>query len=349
MTSPLLPSSLSLSVGTLRSKWQLAKSATSPWRPVIRTDIYNRPFPPLLPPPLPPHLSKSCHSMPPLSQIPRLLSHHLLPAPPSRCSPVRPHPPSRCLPRLSTRLPGRRHPSKTLSIITRRSVRDVCFVTSMIVEATMSLGTYRLLLLCSSSVTSLLNIRVSTNPLFFLSFSLSFSPLFSLASFLLSSNVFSQAVCSDAVTVILSFCSAPTLTVCSAVSRLWRKLAVSDELWGNLCRKEFGVCPDAMKPSPDPVKKLFIMTHKSLLVSERGRRRRVEEKEEGRDERFRALFLSTRSSLLFRVVTNKQHNLSPSLRPAEREEEHLGQRDRQSCRPLPFRSGTTGLFGSASF
>jgi len=68
----------------------------------------------------------------------------------------------------------------------------------------------------------------------------------------------------DVVPIILSYCDAHTLARASAVSREWRRLALRNELWENLCRQTFGVSAREMNPRPDPVKQLYILSHRHL-------------------------------------------------------------------------------------
>lgn len=78
-------------------------------------------------------------------------------------------------------------------------------------------------------------------------------------------NIMANVIISnDVIPNILSYCDAPTLAKCACVCREWRYFCASDELWENLCRTKFGVSATQMKPSPDPVKILYIVSHQRM-------------------------------------------------------------------------------------
>jgi len=76
----------------------------------------------------------------------------------------------------------------------------------------------------------------------------------------------------DIVPTILSYCDALTLARASGVCRQWRTLASSNAYWERLCRAKFGVCPDQIRPRPDPAKLLYVLTHRSLREACRAER-----------------------------------------------------------------------------
>mmetsp|Transcript_15054 Transcript_15054/g.27350 ORF Transcript_15054/g.27350 Transcript_15054/m.27350 type:complete len:191 (+) Transcript_15054:130-702(+) len=69
---------------------------------------------------------------------------------------------------------------------------------------------------------------------------------------------------SDVVPQILSFCDARTLSRASCVCRSWSIMANANELWTQLCKEIFGVSPSQLKPSPDPTRILYVMSHLKL-------------------------------------------------------------------------------------
>lgn len=68
----------------------------------------------------------------------------------------------------------------------------------------------------------------------------------------------------DIVPTILSYCDARTVSRASCVCREWHAISLNNDLWENLCRNKFGVSAKEIKPSPDPTKLLYIMTHRRL-------------------------------------------------------------------------------------
>ena len=66
----------------------------------------------------------------------------------------------------------------------------------------------------------------------------------------------------DIIPTILSYCDAKTLSRASCVCHEWRNIALSNELWENLCKHRFGVSSFEIKPRPDPTKLLYIWTYK---------------------------------------------------------------------------------------
>ncbi|KAL3930392.1 MAG: hypothetical protein SGBAC_011784 [Bacillariaceae sp.] len=71
-------------------------------------------------------------------------------------------------------------------------------------------------------------------------------------------------ILNDVIPNILSFCDGSTLARAACVCTEWRDLCNRNELWENLCRQTFGVSPEALTPSPDPVKKLYVLSHMHL-------------------------------------------------------------------------------------
>lgn len=69
---------------------------------------------------------------------------------------------------------------------------------------------------------------------------------------------------SDIVPIILSYCDAESLSRTACVSREWHRLSLCNDLWENLCRETFGVSAFEIKPHPDPIKQLYILSHKHL-------------------------------------------------------------------------------------
>mmetsp|Transcript_7908 Transcript_7908/g.16736 ORF Transcript_7908/g.16736 Transcript_7908/m.16736 type:complete len:175 (-) Transcript_7908:163-687(-) len=68
----------------------------------------------------------------------------------------------------------------------------------------------------------------------------------------------------DVFPIVLSFCDAPSLCRASLCCREFQSLCLSDALWENLCRTRFGVCPDQLRPRPDPAKMLYALTHRKF-------------------------------------------------------------------------------------
>jgi|Transcript_852 hypothetical protein len=68
----------------------------------------------------------------------------------------------------------------------------------------------------------------------------------------------------DIIPTILSYCDGPTVARASCVCREWHQFSQCNELWENLCKHRFGVSASEIKPSPDPVKRLYIMSHRQL-------------------------------------------------------------------------------------
>eukprot|EP00584_Thalassiosira_punctigera_P003815 CAMPEP_0172541350 /NCGR_PEP_ID=MMETSP1067-20121228/12175_1 /TAXON_ID=265564 ORGANISM="Thalassiosira punctigera, Strain Tpunct2005C2" /NCGR_SAMPLE_ID=MMETSP1067 /ASSEMBLY_ACC=CAM_ASM_000444 /LENGTH=168 /DNA_ID=CAMNT_0013327373 /DNA_START=103 /DNA_END=609 /DNA_ORIENTATION=- len=73
-----------------------------------------------------------------------------------------------------------------------------------------------------------------------------------------------RSLIADVVPQILSFCDARSLSRASCVSRSWSAMANANELWTELCVATFGVAPWELKPSPDPTRILYIMSHMKL-------------------------------------------------------------------------------------
>eukprot|EP00980_Cylindrotheca_fusiformis_P006669 scaffold1391_cov123-Cylindrotheca_fusiformis.AAC.7 len=71
-------------------------------------------------------------------------------------------------------------------------------------------------------------------------------------------------IMNDVVPSILSYCDGPTLAKAACVCREWNTLCNQDHLWENLCRQKFGVSATELKPAPDPIKDLYILSHKQL-------------------------------------------------------------------------------------
>jgi hypothetical protein len=71
-------------------------------------------------------------------------------------------------------------------------------------------------------------------------------------------------IMNDVIPSILSYCDATTLAKAACVCREWHTLCNNDDLWENLCRQQFGVSALELKPAPDPVKELYILSHKQL-------------------------------------------------------------------------------------
>eukprot|EP00547_Thalassionema_nitzschioides_P005096 CAMPEP_0194211070 /NCGR_PEP_ID=MMETSP0156-20130528/9277_1 /TAXON_ID=33649 /ORGANISM="Thalassionema nitzschioides, Strain L26-B" /LENGTH=132 /DNA_ID=CAMNT_0038938499 /DNA_START=128 /DNA_END=523 /DNA_ORIENTATION=- len=69
---------------------------------------------------------------------------------------------------------------------------------------------------------------------------------------------------SDIVPIILSYCDAKTLARASCVCQEWHSISSQNELWERLCRETFGVSAVEIRPSPDPIKCLYIWNHKHL-------------------------------------------------------------------------------------
>mmetsp|Transcript_7665 Transcript_7665/g.10929 ORF Transcript_7665/g.10929 Transcript_7665/m.10929 type:complete len:180 (-) Transcript_7665:223-762(-) len=68
----------------------------------------------------------------------------------------------------------------------------------------------------------------------------------------------------DIVPTILSYCDGPTVARASCVCREWYQFSQCNTLWENLCKQRFGVSASEIKPSPDPVKRLYIMTYRQF-------------------------------------------------------------------------------------
>lgn len=58
----------------------------------------------------------------------------------------------------------------------------------------------------------------------------------------------------EAVNVAMQFMDADSLNAAAEVCREWNMLANQDELWKQLCRKSFGVCPSCIHPPPKVVR-----------------------------------------------------------------------------------------------
>ena len=71
-------------------------------------------------------------------------------------------------------------------------------------------------------------------------------------------------ILNDVIPNILSYCDGATLARAACVCHDWHDLCNRNELWENLCRQTFGVSADQLTPSPDPVKELYILSHKHL-------------------------------------------------------------------------------------
>lgn len=80
----------------------------------------------------------------------------------------------------------------------------------------------------------------------------------------------------DILQNILSYSDATTLSTCSGVSREWKTLASKDSLWKDLCKVNFGICPNEIIPPPDPAKLLYVWTHKCFRESFKATRGRSE-------------------------------------------------------------------------
>jgi hypothetical protein len=68
----------------------------------------------------------------------------------------------------------------------------------------------------------------------------------------------------DVIPNILSYCDGKTLARAACVCRDWNSYAEDNKLWEQLCRAKFGVSASQIKPSPDPVKLLYILSHRQL-------------------------------------------------------------------------------------
>mmetsp|Transcript_27844 Transcript_27844/g.47332 ORF Transcript_27844/g.47332 Transcript_27844/m.47332 type:complete len:179 (-) Transcript_27844:2523-3059(-) len=77
-------------------------------------------------------------------------------------------------------------------------------------------------------------------------------------------NVNLPSIVSDVVPQILAFCDARTLSRASCVCKSWSIMANANELWTELCKQNFGVAPSELKPSPDPTRILYVMSHLKL-------------------------------------------------------------------------------------
>ena len=56
---------------------------------------------------------------------------------------------------------------------------------------------------------------------------------------------------------LLPYLDAQGLCNVAKVSYTFNKLANEDKHWAELCRVQWGVAPDSLKPPPDPVKTLY--------------------------------------------------------------------------------------------
>jgi len=65
----------------------------------------------------------------------------------------------------------------------------------------------------------------------------------------------------DIIPNILSFCDAQTLSRASCVCQEWRSIALSNDLWEHLCKRQFNISSHEIKPRPDPTKRLYVLTH----------------------------------------------------------------------------------------
>lgn len=74
----------------------------------------------------------------------------------------------------------------------------------------------------------------------------------------------------DIIPNILSYCDAQTLSRASCVCHEWRSIALSNELWENLCKQRFNISADQIKPRPDPTKLLYIWTYERFREACRG-------------------------------------------------------------------------------
>ena len=65
----------------------------------------------------------------------------------------------------------------------------------------------------------------------------------------------------------MSYCDAITLCqTCSYVSREWFVLSKCNNLWENLCRKQYGVSPTyEIKPKPKYIKEFFILSYNQFI------------------------------------------------------------------------------------
>lgn len=69
---------------------------------------------------------------------------------------------------------------------------------------------------------------------------------------------------SDLLPIIFSYCDAVTLSRSGCVCKEWQAMAMENALWESLCRHSFGVSAKALKPSPDPVEELYVVSHQQL-------------------------------------------------------------------------------------
>mmetsp|Transcript_27462 Transcript_27462/g.41582 ORF Transcript_27462/g.41582 Transcript_27462/m.41582 type:complete len:138 (+) Transcript_27462:171-584(+) len=69
---------------------------------------------------------------------------------------------------------------------------------------------------------------------------------------------------SDVVPIIFSYCDAKTLARTSCVCHEWHSISLDNDLWERLCLETFGVSAIEIRPSPDPIKGLYIWNHRHL-------------------------------------------------------------------------------------
>lgn len=59
---------------------------------------------------------------------------------------------------------------------------------------------------------------------------------------------------------IFHYLDANSLCSSEQVCSFWRDASKDDTYWVDLCRAHFGLCPSSLKPPPDPVKVLYMLT-----------------------------------------------------------------------------------------
>jgi len=74
-------------------------------------------------------------------------------------------------------------------------------------------------------------------------------------------NRTSNPIITDIVPTIFSYCDAASLSRAAVVCREWNHFSRCNQLWENLCQHVFGLSPSEFKPTPDPVKVLYILNH----------------------------------------------------------------------------------------